>query len=511
MCTKYVLGGIEMLLKKVLEFQEKRYFISMKGSNPKISAIPSKYKIPNGNDNDFAKFCPNTSAIVEIFRCDLIFTLIPGFLFPQLFFFFVQVIKIRKFRDSFNIQKKNGIKGQFADHRIKILKGNKIQRIIPIKWYLIGIKKLTLKRVLLLAAVLAGFGCSNDDSSIAPPPDPEIADFLVIGRDLENVYQYSFNGDSETGQLTDLTREIGVFPNYLTLRQEDDLLSFYSFADGAISLTLLDVSTRASAVYPAVFVDNPDQSIAWGINTTSQVFFGFFGPFGTRNLAIQDAQLSGANIQDYQVDVDVASTFQPLLFNNKLYVSYRDNQGDHKLTFYDIGSNTIGSIVNFNSVPISILFDNSGDLAVIKNGSNPVLELYDPNTLELVDEQLMDFNTGFSSGPLDGAVLKDNKLFYAVSYVQPARFGSGPAIFDLTTQENKIIDFFTIADAVEMEIGASISITTQVFDETQNTFLIGYSVVDNDVPGGGILQISVEGDLMANVPLSFFPSYIFRN
>ena len=368
-----------------------------------------------------------------------------------------------------------------------------------------------MKRVLLLAVMLAGFGCSNDDSSIAPPPDPEIADFLVVGRDLENVYQYSFNGDSETGQLIDLTREIGVLPNYLTLRQEDDLLSFYSFAEGAISLTLIDVSTRTSSVYPAVFVDNPDQSIAWGINTISKVFFGFFGPFGTRNLAIQDMELSGADVQDYQIDVDVASTFQPLLFENKLYVTYRDNQGDHKLTFYDIGSNTIGPIVNFNSVPISILFDDSGNLAVIKNGFRPVLELYDPNTLELQDEQLMDFNTGFSSGPLDGAVLKDNKLFYSISYVQPARFGSGPAIFDLTTQENRIIDFFTIADEVEMEIGASITITTQVFDETQNTFLIGYAVVGNDLPRGGILQISMEGDLLANVPLAFFPSYILRN
>lgn len=372
-------------------------------------------------------------------------------------------------------------------------------------------KKLTLKRVLLLAAMLAGFACSNDDSSIAPPPDPEIADFLVIGRDLENVYQYSFNGDSETGQLTNLTQEIGVFPNYLTLRQEDEVLSFYSFADGAISLTLIDVSTRESMVYPDVFVDNPDQSIAWGINTRSKVFFGFFGPFGTRNLAIQDAELSGTSVQDIQIDVDVASTFQPLLFNNKLYVTYRDNQGDHKLTFYDIERNTIGPIVNFNSVPVSILFDNSGDLAVIKNGATPVLELYDPNTLALQEEQLMDLNTGFSSGPLDGAVLKDNLLFYEVSYVQPARFGSGPAIFDLTTQENRIIDFFAIADEVEMQIGASITITTQVFDESQNTFLIGYNVVENDQPRGGILQISVEGDLIANVPLAFFPSYIFRN
>ena len=359
--------------------------------------------------------------------------------------------------------------------------------------------------------MLSVFGCTNDDSSVPSQPDPEVADFIVIGEDLENVFQYSFNGDSETGELTNLTQEIGVLPNYLTLRQADNVLSFYSFASGAISLTLLNAFTGASTDHPAVFVDDPDRSVTWGTNTASKVFFGFFGPFGTRNLVIQDSELSGTAFEDRQIDVDVESAFQPLLSGNKLYVTYRDNPGDHKLTVYDTESRTLGPLLNFDSTPISILFDSSGNLAVIKNGANPVLELYHPSTLEFLEGQPMNFNTGFISGPLEGAILKDNKLFYTIPFVQPARFGSGPAIFDLITQENSIIDLAVVADEVEMELGAPISITTQVFDETQNTFLIGYGVIEDSVPRGGVLQISLEGDLIANVPMAFFPSYIVRN
>ncbi len=367
-------------------------------------------------------------------------------------------------------------------------------------------KAMNLKKYIVLAFAMIIFGCANDDGSSDQEQLQDTASFIVIGEDIENIYQYSFEGSTETGTLVNLTQDSGVPLNYLTLREVGDIISFYSFSNGSFSLVQVDVVTGAEANYPNLLPVTADRSIAWGTNTLSNAFFGYFGPAGMRNFSIVDVGLQVEDIQDRMIDFNVDTALQPLLFGDKIYIVYRDNLGNYKLTFYAIETKTRGPILDFQNIPISLIIEDSGNLAVIKNGTAPTLELFDGN-LGFIKSSPLNFNSGFPSGPVYGAVLKNDKLYYALRYVQPSRYPFGPAVFDFATQNNDIIDLFGIAGAVEAELGTTIEITTQTFDAGQDMFFVGYAIPTENEPSGGVLQISAAGELIANVSLSFFPSY----
>lgn len=355
------------------------------------------------------------------------------------------------------------------------------------------------------------FACSseNDDSTPIEPELPQ-ADFVVIGEDVNNVYQFSFDGSSETGEQFNLTQDLNITPGYLTLRETNDLLSFYYFGGGAFSLILKDVVTGASASYADFFANSPGRSVAWGINDETNVFFGFFGPAGTRNLGIQDVEFQGTFGLDTSVDEDIDFVYQPIFNDEKVYFAYRDNAGDYKFTFYDTLSQSIGPILNFHSIAISFLVTESGDIGIVLNGAQATFEIYDADSLGFLEAMPLNFGTAFNPGPIEGAVFKNNKLFYAFPFVQPATFLAGPAIFDLDTQENELIDFFGIAAEVEEEVGPGIILSNQIYDAVQDVFLVAYGL-QNEPIRGGVMQISTEGVLIANVEVPFFPTYLLRN
>ena len=366
-------------------------------------------------------------------------------------------------------------------------------------------------RVLFCAIMVIGLiGCSTDGNFIEEPEEIQNASFQVIGEDLNSVFLFSYDGDSEMSITENLTQDIGVQPDYLTFRQLGNLISFYSFFQGAFSLDQKNIATEATSNFDNFFANGPDRSVVWGTNNLSNVFFGYFTPSNPRILAIQDVQLSSLESIDVNVDFDIDFLFQPIQHNGKLFLSYRDASGNFKLTFYDIASQTVGPILNFDSVSISILIDESGDLAVVKNGVNATIERYNPDSLSFLDSTELGFNSGFEPGPINGAVLSGDRLYYARPFIQPAIFPEGPAIFDLITQEDTAIDLSLIATQVEEELGASIIISTQKFSKSQNVFLLSYTVASQEIKGG-IIQISPNGELVANITFPFQPTDILED
>lgn len=369
---------------------------------------------------------------------------------------------------------------------------------------------MKLRKVPFAILALFFIGCSSDDDGVEQESqETSAANFVVIGEDLDTVYQYNYEASSDTGQIFNLSQELGVGSNYLTLREIEDFLSFYSFSNGAFSLAQKDVFTGATASYNDFYVNVPERSLVWGINNFSNVFFAYFSP-DTRNLNVLDLNLNGLNGQDFLVDFSVDFLFQPLFYNDKIFMTYRDNQDDYKLTFYDTLSKSVGSILNFDGVPISILINENGDLVVVKNGTDLVLEIYDSDTLSFLESLPLELNSGFAAGPIEDAVLTDDRLYYAFPYIQPARFTFGPAIYDISSQENTVIDLFGIVEQIELELGASIAITVQSFSRFDNVFFLGYGVLGNEVKGG-VLQISTEGELLENTEVPFFPTYFVKD
>ncbi|WP_343487009.1 hypothetical protein [Allomuricauda sp. d1] len=367
-----------------------------------------------------------------------------------------------------------------------------------------------MKRTLWSLAALIFIGCTTDDGGTGETEKISPADFIAIGEDEGIVYQFSYDADTGAGQTFNLTEELGIRPSYLTLRQQDGLLSFYSFSGGSFSLAQKNVLTGTTLNYNDFYTSDLERSVIWGINTESRVFFGYFGPQTSRNLAIFDLELDGTSAADITLDFNIDAVFQPILFENKVFVAYRDSQGDNKLTYYNIDTKSVGPTLNFGGTAISFLIADSGDIAVVKNGSQPTLELYDSDALSFIESKALDFNSGFESGPIDGAVLAENRLFYRIAYPQPARIPYGPAIFDFGEQDNQIIDVFGLIEEIEREVGASIALTTQIFDSEKNSFFIGYGVLGNEIKGG-VLQVDTEGRLVANIEFPFFPTHILRN
>lgn len=368
---------------------------------------------------------------------------------------------------------------------------------------------MNLKRVLYAFLALIVIGCSSDDmGSNQENQDPTAADFVVIGEDLDKVYQFNYDAASESGQTFDLSQDLGIGTNYLTLREIDDFLSFYTFAGGSFSLAQKDVFTGATANFDNFYSNVPERSLAWGTNTFTNVIFGYFTD--SRNLAVLDLELNGLTSTDYIVDFGLEFLFQPLIHEDRIFITYRDNQGNYKVTFFNTLTKSVGSILNFNTVPISILISGEGNLVVVKNGIDPTLEIYDSSTLTFINSTTLDLSSSFSTGPLDGAVFSDNKLHYAMPYTQPSRFVSGPAIYDALTHENFVVDLIGIVEEVEQDFDDSIGITVQTYSDLQNVFLVGYGLLGNEVKGG-VLQISPEGELLANIELPFFPSYFVKD
>ncbi|UJH68950.1 hypothetical protein [Allomuricauda sp. SCSIO 65647] len=371
---------------------------------------------------------------------------------------------------------------------------------------------MNLKRILCTVLALVGMGCSTDDNGVTQEDIKKTAkaDFMVIGEDLDTVYQFNYDADSNNGEQIDLTDELGVWPNYITLRQFKDQLSFFSFFAGAFSLAVKDVSTGALANYDSFYTYSTERSVAWGTNNTSNVFFGYFGPWSSRNLAIQDISLQENEGEDITIDFGIDQVFQPLFLEDKIYMVYRDNQGDYKLTQYNTRTKNKGATLDFGETAISILTNESGNLVVIRNGVETTLEIYDADSLMFLGGVPMSLDSGFLPGPIDDAIVVDNRFYYSMPYAQPAPFSAGPAIYDLTTQENRRIDFLAIANEIEIELGTGITVIAQDYDWIQEVFLVGYRVRTEEVLGG-VMQISTDGELLANITVPFFPTYFVKN
>lgn len=353
-------------------------------------------------------------------------------------------------------------------------------------------------------------GCSSDDNSGVPEQSSPKVDFVAIGEDLDRVYQYSHDGNTDSGNTLDLTQELGVPVNYLTLGQTGQTVSFYSFRGGSFSLALKDLTTGGIKNYEDFYTITPDRAVTWGVNNATKAFFGYFGPSGSGNLGLLEVGLEGTGEQDVAVDFNVGNTFRPLLYNEKVYMAFMDNLGNYKLAFYDIGTMAIGAVVNLGTTPISFFVTEFGNIAIVKNEINAAMDIHSADDLSFLDRIEMEVTLGFSPGVINDIFLKEDQLYFNFQYPQPSRFVEGPAIYDLNKQETTFLDLAGLVNLAEAEIGKSIAITTQVYDPSQNVFLIGYGTLENEIEGG-VMVASTTGELLVQVSLPFFPTYFVRN
>lgn len=349
--------------------------------------------------------------------------------------------------------------------------------------------------------------CSKDN--VVEQSIEEAIDLTLIGEDLDKVYQYDYNSETDEGFQTDLSNELGITNYYLTLRQLGTKLYFFSLSNGAISLVEKDLITSDVTTYPEFYTITPERSLVWGLSNENSVYFGIYKPFGSTNLALHSVNLQNLQGFDFALEFGIDQLFQPLYNEGKLVISYRTGNGEYKIVLFDTENDIVANIFDLGSSKPSILITEEGELAIFtqNDGNNTLMELFDMRNLISLSKKELEFDQAFPTGPINGKLI-GNKLYYQYSYQQPFSLAEGPAIFDVSNGSNTILDLVGIREDLKSEKGIDIEPILGQYLPSKNVFAISYILPNGEISEpGGFLLISPDGKLRSQKNLSFVPTY----
>ncbi|MCE2613741.1 hypothetical protein LVD13_12230 [Flavobacteriaceae bacterium D16] len=370
--------------------------------------------------------------------------------------------------------------------------------------------KLRLFKLFLL--VLLVTGCSNDDDSLSEREQDSFPELQLLGEDGDNIYLYSGSGTDEEGSILNLSQLSGVNRQYITLRQTGDLVSFFSFASDNFSVVIHNVADNTALSYPNFYTVADERAITWGSNSEYQIFLGFYSPRGTRNYNVRIQEADSGDLTDIQIEDNTTQVFQPLYSNGRLVLPFRDSQENYKIAIVDTDTAVVLQILDFGSSVTSVFLNSMDELVVLSSLDqlNYQYNFYDLENASITDEGSFELNKFFSPGPLD-ANISDNKLYYLNFFAQPYPVTSGPAVFDLGVQEDRVIDILRIKQEIETEIGDAILLTDIHFLENANLFAIGYAESSSLADWkGGVVLIRPNGEKVYRIDLPFIPTYVVR-
>ena len=367
----------------------------------------------------------------------------------------------------------------------------------------IGVKSIFALIIFVLLS------CSKEDTfDIVSAGEPDI-DVILVGEDLERVYQYEYNSLNDTAVQSDLTQELGLGTSYLTLRQEGNLLSFYTYASGNFSLIQKNVVTGDSSLEANFYVENDERSILWGTNDGKNNYLGYFEPPGTSNFGVLTINMDSGSQNELIIEDAIQTSYQPIYHQGKLILTYRDNAKNYKIAIVDAATNTIIRRLEFGALVPNIFIDHFGDVVILRSnqGENYSYAIYNASTFEPSKNVDFSLRRYFDPGILTARLI-EQKLFYYSLYIQPAEVLFGPASFDFDTNDETLVDMERIVKEVEIENGKRLQLISQGIDEISGMYLVGYANLNNSNElDGGMLIISFEGELIKHIDLPFVPTY----
>jgi len=357
--------------------------------------------------------------------------------------------------------------------------------------------------------------CTNDDNQPDMVSEVQMPNYTVIGQNAQSVFQFNYDGTLDEGELFNLTTESNINRGYLTLRQVSDLLTFFSFAAGSFSAVQRNYVTGESTFINEFYTTSNERSVTWGANSENKLFLGYFSPEGSTNYSIRTINLTTDQEIDLVIEFNVNDVFEPLYSNDRLLITFLDQQSNYKLSVLDTESNNLIRTFDFGKLVPSVLINKDGDMIIITGNSDSDydLTLYNLQTLEVIQEDQFSINRYFIAGPIQSeASIVNEKLYYLNLYAQPSNIRFGPATYDFITKENRIIDMLSIVQEIQDEVGLDIELTAFDYNENSHTFLIGYAkLVDAETLEGGIIVISEEGRVLRNTNLEFAPTRFIEN
>ncbi len=354
--------------------------------------------------------------------------------------------------------------------------------------------------------------CSKDDSPGTVIEMTNIPNFKMIGEDAENILQYNYSETRENISQINLTQTLGLDPSYLTLRQVNEVVSFYSFNSGSFSILQQNTLNGQTTVYPDFYTVSEERSITWGSNSENLLFLGYYSPKGTRNYGIRTLDPADGSFTDLAIELNIQQAYQPLYFRERLLMTYRDVSGAYKIAIFNTETRTVISTLSYGEGIPTVLIDENGNIGVIvgNGNSNFMYQVFDIETLMLQRESMFVLNTFLPPGPFKGAIY-GNTLFYANSLAQPSPVSSGPAYFNFEDNSDFVIDILGIVQQVELETQFTIALTAMKYIKEAEVFLIGYANAnESGKVEGGVLVISKTGGLVERIEVPFVPTYFIN-
>ncbi|TDQ32690.1 hypothetical protein [Zeaxanthinibacter enoshimensis] len=365
---------------------------------------------------------------------------------------------------------------------------------------------------LALLLVLILVGCNSDDLEQSGRTEPQLTDLTVIGEDLGNVYRYNYRAETGTGVLLNLSEEYQLPPNFLTLRQDGELLTFFSVGNGYFSALQLEVGGNSPRYLQNFYPITGERSVTWGTASASQVFMAYYSPRGSKNLFVQILDLAAEVQADLSIAFNIREAYDPIYRENRLLVPYLGTDGIYKLAVIDTRQGILLQQLDLGTGVPSIFLEESGNIALVRrtleNDYN--LEVYDFNSIQLLEEYSFNVNRFFEPGPLQASMVA-GRMFYTHFYAQPAAVPFAPAIYDFTGGGNTILDMPSIENAVSAELMQDLRLTFVNYLPGSKMFAVGY-YEDRQEPEvrGGILLISEAGELLERITFPFAPSFIME-
>jgi hypothetical protein len=367
-----------------------------------------------------------------------------------------------------------------------------------------GYKRLI---VLVLSTTVFLFSCSNNDVEVIE----NIQDFnlTIIGEDAQEVYQYEYESVNNAGNQINLSSQLGIQNNYLTLREFQGSLSFYSFSNSAISIIQKNLATGRITSFPNFYTISAERSLVWGINDENSVYFGLYKPLGSTNLTLRIVSFADMQGFDISLEFGIAKLYEPLYDNGNLFITYLTGGGSYKLVVYNADANAVVKTFDFGKEKPSFLITDLGNLAVFMQDGrgNTNLEMYDTLNFLSLSTSVLPIAQTFNAGPINGAIVND-KLFYQYVYTQPFEIENGAAVLDLTSGDNTILDIVGLVNKVNDDEGITIRPLFGQYLSGINLFAISYAlqnVVGEEI--GGFLLVSIDGNLVAQGKLKFLPTH----
>tara|TARA_R110000744_G_C19292548_1_gene554841 strand:+ start:163 stop:1293 length:1131 start_codon:yes stop_codon:yes gene_type:complete len=367
-----------------------------------------------------------------------------------------------------------------------------------------GYKRLIVL-VLFIATLL--FSCSKDD--VQETENILDINLTIIGEDAQEVYQYDYESVNNEGTQINLSSQLGINNNYLTLREFEGSLSFYSFSNSAISLTQKNLATGSITSFPNFYTISAERSLVWGINDGNSVYFGLYKPLGSTNLTLRVVSFADMQGFDISLEFGIARLYEPLYDNGNLFITYLTGGGSYKLVVYNADANAVVKTLEFGKEKPNFLITDLGNLAVfMQDGNgNTNLEMFDTINFLSISKSVFTMAQPFEAGPINGAIVKE-KLYYQYVYTQPFEIENGPAVLDLTSGDNTILDIVGLMNKVNDDEGIIIRPLFGQYLSGINLFAISYALqnaVGEEI--GGFLLVSIDGNLVTQRNLEFLPTH----